>query len=372
MAKVVLEKIAKQYTVNDYAVKDMNLVIDEGEFIVLVGPSGCGKSTTLRMIAGLEEISEGKLYIDGDCVNEVEAKDRNIAMVFQNYALYPHLNVFDNMAFPLRSQKRSRDYIKEKVSEVAEVLQLEDLLKRKPSELSGGQRQRVALGRAMVREPKLFLFDEPLSNLDTKLRVDMRYEIANIHQRLKTTFIYVTHDQTEAMTLGDRIVVMNNGRIEQVDTPMNVYLKPQTKFVAEFLGSPKTNIIEGHLHIGEGKAMVRFGDQVLVLGDKLILQEGLVDQDIYLGFRPQNTSLSKAPTETSFEVTMKTFELMGSEVNFYYTIKGVDGDFVSTLALEDENLDLEAVIEGQTYYLSVDPDKIYLFDKAEEKSLLKA
>ena len=247
MASLTLKNITKRYAGNVLAVSDFNLEIKDKEFIILVGPSGCGKSTTLRMIAGLEEITDGELYIGDKLVNDVAPKDRDIAMVFQNYALYPHMTVFENMAFGLKLRKTPKDEIKRRVEEAARILDIEHLLDRKPKALSGGQRQRVALGRAIVREPKVFLLDEPLSNLDAKLRAQMRTELAKLHKRIGTTFIYVTHDQTEAMTMADRIVVMKDGLIQQVDTPTKLYDSPANKFVAGFIGSPQMNFIEGVL-----------------------------------------------------------------------------------------------------------------------------
>jgi len=247
MAHISLKNINKVYPNGFKAVKDFNLEIDDNEFIIFVGPSGCGKSTTLRMVAGLEDITSGELYIDGVLMNDVEPKDRDIAMVFQNYALYPHMTVFDNMAFGLKLRKLPKDEIKKKVEEAAEILDLGPLLDRKPKQLSGGQRQRVAMGRAIVRSPKVFLMDEPLSNLDAKLRVQMRTEISKLHQRLNATIIYVTHDQTEAMTLGTRIVVMSDGIMQQVDTPTNLYDKPDNLFVASFIGSPQMNLLNLYL-----------------------------------------------------------------------------------------------------------------------------
>ena len=244
MASLSLRNVTKKYPNGFVAVKDFNLEIADKEFIIFVGPSGCGKSTTLRMIAGLEDISSGELYIDGKLVNDVEPKDRDIAMVFQNYALYPHMSVYDNMAFGLKLRKTPKDEIDRKVHDAAKILDLEHLLDRKPKALSGGQRQRVAMGRAIVRSPKVFLMDEPLSNLDAKLRGQMRVEISKLHQRLETTIIYVTHDQTEAMTLGTRIVVMKDGVVQQVDSPQNLYDSPCNKFVAGFIGAPQMNMID--------------------------------------------------------------------------------------------------------------------------------
>jgi len=252
MAVVELKNVSKVYDNKVKVVSDVTLTINDSEFVVLVGPSGCGKSTTLRMIAGLEEISEGEIYIDNKLINDVSPKDRDIAMVFQNYALYPHMTVYENMAFGLKLRKYNKEEIKQRVADAAKILDLEEYLERKPKALSGGQRQRVAVGRAIVRKPKVFLFDEPLSNLDAKLRVQMRTEISKLHHQLDATMIYVTHDQTEAMTMGDRIVVMKDGFVQQVDTPMHLYNNPQNKFVAGFIGSPAMNFIEGKITDSDG------------------------------------------------------------------------------------------------------------------------
>ena len=255
MAEVILKNVRKVYDKDIVAVDDANIEIKDKEFVVLVGPSGCGKSTTLRMIAGLEEISGGEIYIDGTLVNDIPPKDRDIAMVFQNYALYPHMTVYQNMAFGLKLRKYPKDEIDARVQEAADILGIQDLLERKPKALSGGQRQRVAVGRAIVRKPKVFLFDEPLSNLDAKLRVQMRAEISKLHTRLEATMIYVTHDQTEAMTMGDRIVVMKDGKIQQIDAPLRLYNDPVNQFVAGFIGSPSMNFINGKL-IADGESLV--------------------------------------------------------------------------------------------------------------------
>jgi multiple sugar transport system ATP-binding protein len=291
MAKVILKRLNKRYD-NDYkAANDISLDIEDGEFVVLVGPSGCGKSTTLRMIAGLEEISSGELYIGDRLVNKVEPVERDIAMVFQNYALYPHFSVYENMAFALKIKKMKKQEIDTKIRETAKTLELEDLLNRKPKELSGGQRQRVALGRAIVREPKVFLMDEPLSNLDAKLRVSMRSEIIKLHQRLKTTFIYVTHDQTEAMTMGSKIVVMNKGEIQQVADPVTIYEKPSNKFVASFIGSPQMNFldvtidrIEDNLYIENDYIKYEIKHNEL----KTILEEKYCRSEVIIGIRPED------------------------------------------------------------------------------------
>ena len=291
MAKVIMKNLGKAYENGFKAVKDFNLNIDDGEFVVLVGPSGCGKSTTLRMIAGLEEISSGELYIDDKIVNNVEPVDRDIAMVFQNYALYPHFSVYENMAFALKIKKMNKKAIKEKIYEAAKILELDNLLDRKPKELSGGQRQREALGRAMVREPKVFLMDEPLSNLDAKLRVSMRSEIIKLHKRLKTTFIYVTHDQTEAMTMGSKIVVMNKGEIQQAADPITIYKKPRNKFVASFIGSPQMNFFDVRV--------LKIGGKIFIENDfikhevkndvvRKIFEEEYVNSKVEIGIRPED------------------------------------------------------------------------------------
>ena len=291
MASVSLQHIYKVYTGNVTAVSDFCLDIEDKEFIVLVGPSGCGKSTTLRMVAGLEEISDGELYIGDKLVNDVAPKDRDIAMVFQNYALYPHMTVYDNMAFGLKLRKTPKDEIKRRVEEAAKILDIAHLLSRKPKALSGGQRQRVALGRAIVREPKVFLFDEPLSNLDAKLRVAMRTEITKLHQRLQTTFIYVTHDQTEAMTMASRIVVMKDGVVQQVDTPQNLYDYPANEFVAGFIGSPQMNFFNVKLDREGQDVVATFGDNKIVVPEKKVakfVDESFIGKEVIMGIRPEN------------------------------------------------------------------------------------
>ena len=290
MAKVTLKNVCKTYDDNVEAVNNFNLEVGDTEFIIFVGPSGCGKSTTLRMIAGLEEISSGELFIGDKLSNNVPPKDRDIAMVFQNYALYPHMSVFDNMAFGLKLRKISKEEIKRRVNEAAEILGISHLLDRKPKALSGGQRQRVALGRAIVRNPKVFLLDEPLSNLDAKLRTQMRTEISKLHQRLKTTFIYVTHDQTEAMTMGDRIVVMKDGNIQQIDTPQNLYEKPCNDFVAGFIGTPPMNFIDTTLIKEKNKFILTFEDVKIELPDEKNVNnilENYLNQPVIMGIRPE-------------------------------------------------------------------------------------
>jgi multiple sugar transport system ATP-binding protein len=322
MAKVVLENVFKIYPGGVVAVHDANLEIQDQEFVVLVGPSGCGKSTTLRMVAGLEEISKGTIYIDGRKVNDVPPKNRDIAMVFQNYALYPHMSVYKNMAFGLQLRRYPRAEIDTRVREAAEILGIQELLERKPKELSGGQRQRVAVGRAIVRKPKAFLFDEPLSNLDAKMRVQMRTEISKLHTRLSSTMIYVTHDQVEAMTMGDRIVVMKDGLIQQVAEPLELYNRPANQFVAGFIGSPPMNFFRGRLeakgdaiHFNEGRFSVRADDgQAPKLAPR-------VGQDIVFGIRPEDISdAARAPDanpEHRVRARVEVIEPMGAEVYLY-------------------------------------------------------
>lgn len=368
MAKIILDNVAKKYDKNSiYSVKPLNLTMEDGEFIVIVGPSGCGKSTTLRMIAGLETITEGELYIGDQLVNDVDSKDRDIAMVFQNYALYPHMSVFDNIAFPLESQGMKKSDIKDKVNEVAEILQLEDLLKRRPRQLSGGQRQRVALGRAMVREPKVFLLDEPLSNLDAKLRVNMRHEIVNLHQRLQTTFIYVTHDQTEAMTMGDRIIVLNEGNLEQIDTPTNLYFHPESKFVAEFIGTPEINMMEAVLKVDTADELsLKIGDYEFKVSEQIKsrLKQYNNDTEVYFGFRPQDAMITNAAAENAILINIGNSEVLGAETNIYFTIPDFSAQYLATMPTE------QVPDAKDNLYLKINHDKIYLFDKETEKTLL--
>ncbi len=320
MANVKLTGVKKIYDNKVTAVHDFNLDIADKEFVVFVGPSGCGKSTTLRMVAGLEEISEGTVEIDGVVVNDLQPKDRDIAMVFQNYALYPHMTVYDNIAFSLRLKKMPEDEIYEKVTNAAEILGITEYLMRKPRALSGGQRQRVAIGRAMVRNSKVFLMDEPLSNLDAKLRNQMRAEIILLRKKLDTTFIYVTHDQTEAMTLGDRIVIMQDGYIEQVGTPTEVFEMPRNIFVAEFIGAPKMNMIKTQLvKNGDEYFVTPFGAKIPVDGEKkaMLAQNSVGSSDIVLGVRPEHITLADAPSEKSIPCTLEVNEMMGSELHLH-------------------------------------------------------
>ena len=363
MASLVLKNIGKTYPNGFVAVKDFNLEIEDKEFVIFVGPSGCGKSTTLRMIAGLEEISNGELYIDDKLMNNVEPKDRDIAMVFQNYALYPHMSVYDNMAFGLKQRKVSKQEIKEKVEYAAKILGLEDLLDRKPKALSGGQRQRVAMGRAIVRNPKVFLMDEPLSNLDAKLRVQMRAELAELHQRLGTTMIYVTHDQTEAMTLGTKIVVMRDGLIQQVDTPQNLYEKPCNLFVAGFMGSPQMNFLDAKVLSENKKVYLLLDDKkILMPKEKAELLKEYDGKTVVMGIRPEyvhddETSLSKA--DVVFETKVHVYELLGAEVFLYFDIAGNP----VTARVEP---DTPARV-GDIVRICFDVNKINVFDKDSEK-----
>lgn len=376
MASVTLKGIYKKYAGGVTAVSDFNLDIEDKEFIILVGPSGCGKSTTLRMIAGLEEISEGELYIGDRLVNDIAPKDRDIAMVFQNYALYPHMTVFDNMAFGLKLRKTPKDEIKRRVDEAARILDITHLLDRKPKALSGGQRQRVALGRAIVREPQVFLLDEPLSNLDAKLRAQMRTELSKLHLRLGTTFIYVTHDQTEAMTMGTRIVVMKDGFIQQVDTPQNLYSKPVNVFVAGFIGSPQMNFIDVTLHDKNGKLVVVFDDVEgaenngyeieIPEGKRTPELEAYIGKGMILGIRPEDLKdeemfLSAASTGL-VECTVDVTELMGAETFLYVTCAG--RNMIARVSPRS------TAKSGDSIKMAIDVNKIHLFDKETERVVL--
>ena len=320
MATVKLTNVKKIYGKDTVAVQDFNLDIADKEFIVFVGPSGCGKSTTLRMIAGLEDISEGIVEIDGVVVNDLQPRDRDIAMVFQNYALYPHLTVFENMAFPLRLKKMPQEEIYKRVTEAAEILGITEYLTRKPRALSGGQRQRVAIGRAMVRDSKVFLMDEPLSNLDAKLRNQMRAEIILLRKKIDTTYIYVTHDQTEAMTLGDRIVIMKDGFIQQVGTPTEVFDMPVNLFVAEFIGAPKMNIFKTQLLCQGGNYYVTpFGAKIAVTGKKaeMLKDKGIETREVVMGVRPEHLTLTEKGNPGAIPCTIQVNEMMGSELHLH-------------------------------------------------------
>ena len=370
MASLSLRNVYKRYPGGVTAVSDFNLEIEDKEFIILVGPSGCGKSTTLRMVAGLEEISDGEIYIGDRLVNDVAPKDRDIAMVFQNYALYPHMTVFDNMAFGLKLRKTPKDEIKRRVEEAARTLDIEHLLERKPKALSGGQRQRVALGRAIVREPKVFLLDEPLSNLDAKLRAQMRTEISKLHQRLGTTFIYVTHDQTEAMTMGTRIVVMKSGIVQQVDSPNNLYRYPCNLFVAGFIGSPQMNFIESKLSKTGDDYFVEFGSEagstykikLPAEKNKDNCLEAYVGKEVIMGIRPENIhneyDLIAQYKDGVIGADVEVTELMGAETYLYMNCEGQ--------AINARVSPTSTARPGDKIEVALETDKIHLFDKDTE------
>ena len=366
MAQVSLKNIYKVYPGNIEAVHDVNLEVENGEFVVLVGPSGCGKSTTLRMIAGLEDITKGRIWIGNKIVNDVPPKDRDIAMVFQNYALYPHMSVFENMAFGLKLRRYPKDEIKRRVEEASDILGIKRFLNRKPRELSGGERQRVALGRAIVRKPMAFLFDEPLSNLDAKMRVQMRAEIHKLRMRLQTTFVYVTHDQTEAMTLGDRIVVMLNGRIQQAADPMTIYGHPANKFVASFIGTPPINIFQGRIikkdrnyYFDEGKFQVKIIEKMHKAVERYEGKEldmGVRAEDIY-----DKLFVSDAPSENTIKAVCEVVELLGSEVYLY--LNSGRQTFIARVGAHnrpDINRDMDLVF---------DMSKVHFFDRDSEKTI---
>ena len=354
------------------AVQDFNLHIADKEFIVLVGPSGCGKSTTLRMIAGLEDISGGELYIDGKLMNDVEPKDRDIAMVFQSYALYPHMTVYGNMAFSLKLKKVPKDEIDRRVRQAAEILDITQYLDRKPKALSGGQRQRVAIGRAIVRDPAVFLMDEPLSNLDAKLRNQMRAELIKLRERIDTTFIYVTHDQTEAMTLGDRIVIMKDGFIQQIGTPQEVFDRPSNLFVAGFIGSPQMNFFDGQLSKKDGKYQIQVGEATIVLADEAqerLSQRGAGDQAVVVGIRPEHISFATTPGSHTIASKVDVSEMMGSEV--YLHVNAVGRDVVlriPTVELPAEHRN--GIPYGTDIHFTFRPELVHLFDPQTEKNLM--
>ena len=373
MASVKLTNVVKIYDNNVTAVHDFNLDIADKEFVVFVGPSGCGKSTTLRMIAGLEEISGGTVEIDGEVVNDLQPKDRHIAMVFQNYALYPHMTVYDNMAFPLRIKKMPEDEIYERVTHAAEILGITDYLMRKPRALSGGQRQRVAIGRAMVRDSKVFLMDEPLSNLDAKLRNQMRAEIILLRKRLDTTFIYVTHDQTEAMTLGDRIVIMKDGYIMQVGSPEEVFDRPGNLFVAEFIGAPKMNTIKAKLVRGDGEYHVAACGAVLKVGGEkgqMLRDRNVPTQDIILGVRPEHMVLAAEDDANAIDCTLEVNEMMGSEYHLH--VNTADGNKlivrIPTITLSPAQR--EALVPGAQLKVTCEGKVMHFFDTESEVNIL--
>ena len=372
MATVKLTNVKKIYGKDTVAVQDFNLDIADKEFIVFVGPSGCGKSTTLRMIAGLEDISEGTVEIDGVVVNDLQPRDRDIAMVFQNYALYPHLSVFENMAFPLRLKKVPQDEVYKRVTEAAEILGITQYLTRKPRALSGGQRQRVAIGRAMGRDSKVFLMDEPLSNLDAKLRNQMRAEIILLRQKIDTTFIYVTHDQTEAMTLGDRIVIMKDGFIQQVGTPTEVFEMPVNLFVAEFIGAPKMHPVKCRLvREGEKYFVTPYGAKIEVTGKKaeLLREKGIESQEIILGVRPEHMTLG-ASQEASIATTIRVNEMMGSELHMHVVTENGDKLIVRIPTMDLEDDQRKGMTYGKKLNLTFEGKVMHFFNAETEQNLL--
>jgi multiple sugar transport system ATP-binding protein len=371
MAKVILKNVYKKYEPNRggiTAVSDFNLVIEDREFLVLLGPSGCGKTTTLRMIAGLEDITAGEIYIGDRIINEVHPKDRDIAMVFQNYALYPHMTIFDNMAFGLKLRKMPKNEIRHRVHAAAKILEIQHLLDRKPKALSGGQRQRVALGRAIVREPKVFLMDEPLSNLDAKLRAQMRVELTKLHQRLKTTFIYVTHDQVEAMTMGTRIVVMRAGFIQQVDPPQIMYDNPVNMYVAGFIGTPQMNFLNATIEEKGKDVWIDIGGTKLKFSEKRaksIIGKGYDGVDVVLGIRPEHfrdeqVYLDQMP-DTTIEVKIDVVEMMGPEALLYFSF--ADSNIIARVSPSTK------ARPGSTIKVAIDTVRVHIFDKKSEKTI---
>ena len=384
MGAIDIKSAGKIYPNGTRALEDVNITINDGEFVVLVGPSGCGKTTLLRMVAGLEDITEGEISIGKKTVNEVAPKDRDIAMVFQNYALYPHMSVYDNMAFSLKLRKLSKDEIDQKVKEAAKTLEISELLDRKPKALSGGQRQRVAMGRAIVRNPQAFLMDEPLSNLDAKLRVQMRAELGQLHTQLQTTTLYVTHDQVEAMTMGDRVAVIRKGELQQIDTPREIYSNPKNIFVAGFIGSPSMNFVYANVKGKKGSIELSFGDDKIAYnGPNLDKLREFENTEIVMGIRPEAFEDSNYANKTEFsesmKVTVSLLEQLGSDsyIHFYKDIKPVQTDAIEEI-LADEGEDLSvlgdntkfiarinpnsSVIEGENIELKVDPSKLHFFE----------
>ncbi len=364
MAEITLTHVKKVYDKSVVAVQDFNMEIQDKEFIVLVGPSGCGKSTTLRMIAGLEEITEGEIAIGGKVVNRVPPKDRDIAMVFQDYALYPHMSVYDNIAYGLKLRKYPKRVIDQKVREAAEILDIADLLKRKPKALSGGQRQRVAIGRAIVRSPKAFLMDEPLSNLDAKLRNQMRTEIIRLRQRIQTTFVYVTHDQTEAMTLGDRIVIMKDGFIQQIGTPRDVFHNPANLFVAGFIGTPQMNFFHARLCKEETYFVELSGKRLSISPEKQerLLENQVDSQDIILGIRPEHVLLTD---ESGYEGVVEVTEMMGSNTHLHVRF----GEDEAVILVPDGDEPIHEFHVGEIIHFTFSSERMHLFSRETEQNL---
>ena len=384
MGAIDIKSAGKIYPIGTRALEDVNITINDGEFVVLVGPSGCGKTTLLRMVAGLEDITEGEISIGDKTVNDVAPKDRDIAMVFQNYALYPHMSVFDNMAFSLKLRKLPKDEIDQKVKDAAKTLEISELLDRKPKALSGGQRQRVAMGRAIVRNPQAFLMDEPLSNLDAKLRVQMRAELGQLHTQLQTTTLYVTHDQVEAMTMGDRVAVIRKGELQQIDTPREIYLNPRNIFVAGFIGSPSMNFVYANVGVNKNSIKLNFGnDHIDYKGDKLEKLKAFENKEIVMGIRPEafedGNYANTSEYSESIKVSVSLLEQLGSDsyIHFYKDIKPVQTEAIEEI-LADEGEDISVlgdntkfiarinpnstVVEGEEIELKIDPSKLHFFD----------
>ena len=384
MGAIEIKSAGKIYPNGTRALEDVSITINDGEFVVLVGPSGCGKTTLLRMVAGLEDITEGEISIGDKTVNDVAPKDRDIAMVFQNYALYPHMSVFDNMAFSLKLRKLPKDEIDQKVKDAAKTLEISELLDRKPKALSGGQRQRVAMGRAIVRNPQAFLMDEPLSNLDAKLRVQMRAELGQLHTQLQTTTLYVTHDQVEAMTMGDRVAVIRKGELQQIDTPREIYLNPRNIFVAGFIGSPSMNFVYANVGVNKNSIKLNFGnDQIDYKGDKLEKLKAFENKEIVMGIRPEafedGNYANTSEYSESIKVSVSLLEQLGSDsyIHFYKDIKPVQTEAIEEI-LADEGEDISVlgdntkfiarinpnstVVEGEEIELKIDPSKLHFFD----------
>ena len=392
MGAIQINSVGKIYPNGTRALEDVNIEINDGEFVVLVGPSGCGKTTLLRMVAGLEDITEGEISIGEKLVNEVAPKDRDIAMVFQNYALYPHMSVYENMAFSLKLRKLSKNEIDEKVKEAAKTLEIGELLDRKPKALSGGQRQRVAMGRAIVRNPEAFLMDEPLSNLDAKLRVQMRAELGQLHTQLETTTLYVTHDQVEAMTMGDRVAVIRKGELQQIDTPREIYLHPKNIFVAGFIGSPSMNFVYANVKFSSKNITLSFGkDSIKCNADKNKKLKEFDGQEIVLGIRPEAFEDSIYANTKEFseklDIQVSLIEQLGSDsyIHFYKDIKPVQTDAIEEI-LADEGEDItvlgdqtkfiarvnpnSAVKEGDKITLAIDPSKLHYFDPTSGNAIV--
>ncbi|MFL2674911.1 MAG: ABC transporter ATP-binding protein [Candidatus Actinomarina sp.] len=391
MGAIKITNIGKVYPNGTRALEDVNIEINDGEFVVLVGPSGCGKTTLLRMVAGLEDITEGEIFIGEKVVNEVAPKDRDIAMVFQNYALYPHMSVYDNMAFSLKLRKLPKDEVDKKVKDAARTLEISELLERKPKALSGGQRQRVAMGRAIVRSPEAFLMDEPLSNLDAKLRVQMRAELGQLHTQLETTTLYVTHDQVEAMTMGDRVAVIRKGELQQIDTPREIYLYPKNIFVAGFIGSPSMNFVYADVKVSGSSVELSFANETITCsGDTVNKLKEVDGKQIVLGIRPEafEDSIYAKDSEYTESISIKVtlLEQLGSDsyIHFYKDIKPVQTEAIEEI-LADEGEDISVlgdetkfiarinpnstVKEGEEISLSIDPSKLHFFDPESGKAL---